>query len=179
VLEPPPLVRRALALAKRLGFERSCSPQTGRLLHVLAAQRGRGRAGEIGTGCGVGAAWILAGLAPSVPFVTVERDTRLAAAARELLSGDANALVLDGDWRDFLAAEAPFDLLFVDARDAKTDPDVVGLLAPGGTAILDDLRPGRPMAYPVRELWLDHPELAAIEVAVSEREAVILATRIL
>ncbi len=179
MLEPPPLVHRAFALAGQLGFERSCSLETGRLLHVLAAGRGRTRAGEIGTGCGVGAAWILAGLAPSVPFVTVEREPRLAEAARELLIGDANARVLEGDWRDVATAEAPFDLLFVDARDAKTDPAVVGLLAPGGTAILDDLRPGRPMPYPVRELWLDHPELAAIEVAVSEREAVILVTRIL
>lgn len=179
MLEPPPLVQRALALAKRLGFERSCSLQTGRLLQVLASQRGRTRAGEIGAGCGVGAAWMLTGLPPSVPFVTVERDAQLAAAARELLSEDPVARVLEGDWREVVAAEAPFDLLFVDARDAKTDPAVIGLLAPGGTAILDDLTPGSPMPYPVRELWLDHPELAAIEIAVSEREAVILATRIL
>ena len=35
--------------------------------------------------------------------------------------------------------EAPFDLLFVDANDAKDDVDAaVGLLAPGGTAVLDD-----------------------------------------
>jgi predicted O-methyltransferase YrrM len=70
----PPLVQRAFALAERLEFERSCSVEAGQLLRVLAGQRGRMRVGEIGTGCGVGAAWILSALAPETPFVTVELD---------------------------------------------------------------------------------------------------------
>ena len=49
----PPLVQRALALER--GFERSCIREVGLLLYVLAAQRGRARIGELGTGCGVGA----------------------------------------------------------------------------------------------------------------------------
>jgi predicted O-methyltransferase YrrM len=179
VPDRPPLVARALELADRLGFARSCSDETGRLLHVLAAIRGRVRVGEIGTGCGVGSAWILAGLPPSVPFVTVERDACLAAAAAELLAADANATVLAGDWRSLLPAEAPFDLLFVDARDAKTDPEAIALLAPGGLAVLDDLTPGRGRPDPVRELWLGHHDLAGVELGVSEHETVILAVRAL
>jgi predicted O-methyltransferase YrrM len=179
VREPPPLVRRALAAAERLGFTRSCSAETGRLLHALAAQRGRARVGEIGTGCGVGAAWIVSALPPAARFATVEADPTLASAARELFAEDAHVHVFAGDWTETIPAEAPFDLLFVDARVAKTDPDVPRLLAPGGTAVLDDLRPGQAMPYAVRELWLDHPEVAAVEVAVRPDESVIIAVRVL
>jgi predicted O-methyltransferase YrrM len=178
VAELPPLVRRALVAAERLGFDRSCSRETGRLLYALAAQRGRARVAEIGTGAGVGAAWILSGLPPSVPFVTVERDHELAAAARELVEDDPNASVLEGDWRE-LGADAPFDLLFVDATDAKADPAAIGLLALGGTAVLDDLRRGRGGCDRVRELRLGRRDLAGVELAVGEREAVVLATRVL
>jgi predicted O-methyltransferase YrrM len=175
----PPLVERALRQAASTGFERSCSEATGRLLHALAAQHGRARVGEIGTGVGVGAAWIVSALRPGVPFVTVESDAALAVAAGELFAGDEHVRVVHGDWRDVAEREAPFDLLFVDARPAKADPSVPALLAPGGTAVLDDLTPGRTGADPVRELWLGHPSLAAVELGVSAREAVVVAVRAL
>ena len=171
----PPLVERALALAGRLGFQRSCSEEAGRLLHLLAAQRGRARVAEIGTGCGVGSAWILAGLAPGVPFVTVELDEERAVAAAELLAEDPNARVVHGDWRELLPGEAPFDLLFADGGRAKEHEELVGLLAPGGTLVLDDLTPGRSAeGDPVRELWLRHPRVACIEVQLSPRESAIV-----
>jgi predicted O-methyltransferase YrrM len=178
--EPPPLVRRAQALARSLGFERSCSDETGRLLHVLAAERGRVRVGEIGTGAGVGAAWIVSALDPAVPFVTVEQDGALAEAAATLFREDMNVRVLVGDWHEALPPEAPFDVLFVDA--AKQRPDVDGeqalaLLAPRGLVVLDDLTPGRIEPDPVRKFWLGYVGLAAVEIAVSSREAVILAVR--
>ena len=78
---------------------RSCSAETGRLLQVLAAQRGRERVAEIGTGCGVGAAWILSALDPAVTFFTVEVDEERAAAAAELFADDPDATVLHGDWQ--------------------------------------------------------------------------------
>jgi predicted O-methyltransferase YrrM len=171
----PPLVERALALAERLGFERSCSEEAGRLLHVLAAQRGRTRVAEIGTGCGVGSAWILAGLPPGVPFVTVEVDDQRAVAAAGLLAQDPSARVLHGDWRELLEREAPFDLLFADGGRAKEHEELVGLLAPGGTLVLDDLTPGRETdGDPVRELWLRHPRVACVELQLSPRESAIV-----
>lgn len=144
---------------------------------MLAGQRGRARVGEIGTGCGVGAAWILSALRPEVPFVTVELDGERAAAAAVLLAEDEHARVLRGDWAETLPAEAPFDLLFADGggQATKTSAALADLLAPGGTLVLDDLTPGRPAPDPVRELWLGHPRLAAIELQISPREAVIVA----
>jgi predicted O-methyltransferase YrrM len=174
----PPLVERAIALAEELGFERSCSPETGRLLQVLAAQRGRTRVGEIGAGCGVGSAWILSTLDPAATFVTVEPDRGRADGVARLLANDPNARVLHARWQDVLPAEAPFDLLFADGggQATKTEESLLGLLTPGGTLVLDDLTPGYAGHDPVRELWHDHPRLVAAEIRISAREAAIVGT---
>lgn len=177
----PPLVERALALAEELGFERSCTEEVGRLLHVLAASRGRERVAEIGTGTGVGAAWIVSALAPGTPFYTAEVDAARGAAATALFASDPNVHVLVGDWRDLLPPEAPFDLVFFDAaKQARPVEDgelVVGLLAPGGIAVLDDLTPGREGPDPVREFWLGRPELVATELLTTPESATIVGVR--
>ncbi len=176
----PPLVERAARLAAELGFANSCTPETGRLLHLLAASRGRSRVAETGTGVGYGAAWIVSALDPSVPFFTAELDEARAAAAGDLFRGDENVHVLAGDWHDALPEHAPFDLLFHDGSKRRPDLDgdaTLGLLAPRGLIVMDDLTPGRSGPDPVREFWLNHPDLAATELQVSPREAVILAVR--
>jgi predicted O-methyltransferase YrrM len=177
----PPLVEKALALTERLGFECSCLPEVGRLLHVLAGSRGRERVAEIGTGSGVGAAWIASALRPGTPFFTAELDPERAAAARELFVDDVDVHVLEGDWRELLPREAPFDLVFFDAakqlRPREDGEAVVGLLVPGGIAVLDDLTPGHVGPDPVREQWLGHPDLAATEVLTTPESAAILAVR--
>lgn len=177
-MEQPPLVGRALALAESLGFEKSCAPEDGALLHVLAARRGTGRVAEIGAGCGVGSAWLVSALPPETPFFTSEIDPGLAAEVTALFSDDENVHVLSGPWRDTLPVEAPFDLVFVDASDAKDDVDaVVGLLAPGGTAVLDDFRFAFETPDRRRDAWLDHPLLTAIEVWVTSDRRAIVAVR--
>ncbi|MGZ4308270.1 MAG: O-methyltransferase [Gaiellaceae bacterium] len=175
------LVSRARALARELGFTHSSTPEVGRLLNVLAAQRGRTRVGELGTGCGVGAAWIVSVLLPEVPFVTVELDETLARASAELFAVDENVRVLHGDWHELMPSEAPFDLLFYDGG-GKQHPDVdgdqvVGLLAPGATIVMDDLTPGRSGHDVVREFWLNHPELTALELLTTPETSVIVGTR--
>lgn len=180
MLSTPPLVARALALELELGFERSCIPEVGMLLHVLAGQRGRTRVGELGTGCGVGAAWIVSALPPTVPFVTVEVDEARARAAAELFAADENVRVLHGDWHERMPPEAPFDLLFLDSGKQHPELDgeeVVGWLAPGATILIDDLTPGRPGPDPVREFWLNHPRIAALELLTTPQTAAILGTR--
>ena len=85
----PPLVQRAVDLARRLGFANSCRPEHGRLLRALAA--GAGTIGETGTGCGVGLAWLASGARPGTRLVSVEIDTERAG----LVAGDI-ILALDG-----------------------------------------------------------------------------------
>jgi predicted O-methyltransferase YrrM len=171
-------VQRALALAHELGFERSCTDEAGALLHVLAGQAGRRRVGEIGTGCGVAAAWMVSALDPAVPFVTAEAEARLAEAAAGLFAADEHVRVLTGDWREALVDEGPFDLLFVDARDAKDDAEaVLRLLAPRGTAVLDDFTVAREGRDPRRDAWLGNPALAAVEVLTTPAASAIVAVR--
>jgi len=181
-LATPPLVERALALAAELGFAKSCSPEAGRLLHLLAAQRGRARVGEIGTGVGVGTAWLASALPPGVPLWTAEVDPELAQAAAGLFSCDADVHVLAGPWRELLVTEAPFDLLFYDGGRKQFPEEegeaVVELLAPGGTVVLDDFRERRP-DDPVKAFWLGHPRLAGVELALSEQESALACVRVL
>ena len=174
-------MERALALTERLGFEKSCLPEVGRLLHVLAASRGRDRVAEIGTGTGVSGAWIVSALPPQTPFFTTEIDELRAAAARALFAGDENVHVLEGDWRELLPPQSPFDLVFYDAtKQLQPQEDgelVIGLLAPGGIAVLDDLTPRFSGHDPVRECWLGRADLAATEILTTPESAAILAVR--
>jgi predicted O-methyltransferase YrrM len=182
-LREPPLVTRARALEQELGFAHSSIPEVGRLLHLLAAQRGRARVGELGTGCGVGAAWIVSALPPTVPFVTVELDQTLARASAELFAADENVRVLHGDWHELMPPEAPFELLFYDGggkqRPELDGEQVLGLLGPGATIVMDDLTPGSQSSGHdvVREFWLNHPEIAALELLTTPETSVIVGTR--
>jgi hypothetical protein len=60
----------------------------------------------------------------------------------------------------------------------RYEAELLELLSPGGTALLDDLTPGRPIeGDPVREFWLRHPEFVAVEFLTTPTTAAILATR--
>jgi predicted O-methyltransferase YrrM len=177
----PPLVRRAEQAVADAGFGAGvgCSAEEGVLLHVLAARRGLLRAAEIGTDFGVSAAWVVSGLPPSVPFLTVDPDPTRAAIAGEAFAADGNVQVLCGDWRTLLPAEAPFDLVVVHLAEAAADPDpVIGLLAPGGTAVVGACLGGSAGQAIHRDSWLDHPALAAADVGVGGGAQLVLATRI-
>jgi predicted O-methyltransferase YrrM len=173
----PPLVARAQAAARALGFESSCRHGDGMLLHVLAARRGVERVAEIGTGTGVGAAWLASALPPGVVLCTAEPVPERAAAARALFADDPDVRVLEGDWRAVLPPHAPFDLIFVDDGGAKDDPDaVLGLAAPGATLVLDDFSAAWTGPDPRREAWLGHPRLSALELGTGEGARAIVAT---
>lgn len=179
----PPLVRQALELAERLEFDNSCRPEVGRLLRVLASHcRGR-LIGEIGTGCGVGTAWMASAIHLSTRLVTVEIDLARAVATRELFGAQPNVRVLMGDWRT-LAAEGPFALLFADGGRAKEHvAGVLSLVEPGGLVVIDDLTPGglpdrQDEPDPVRTGWLNRDDVAATEVLVTSETAAILAVRL-
>src|SRR4029077_463059 len=101
---------------------------------------------------------------PGVSSAPAERAAAPAPASAGLFAEDENVIVLRGDWHELLPPEAPFDLLFYDGG-GKQRPDldgeqVVGLLAPRGTVVLDDLTPARSGRDPVRDFWLEHPRLA-------------------
>ncbi len=182
----PLLVRQALALAERLEFASSCTPEVGRLLAALAAHVPRGTIGEVGTGYGVGTAWLASALVPTSRLVTVERDVARATSARDLFVALDKVQVLSGDWRALLPY-GPFDLLFADTPTKRDEPKaLLAALRPGGMLVLDDLTPEEhwPPAWrgqpdPVRDFWLNDPRLRATELLTTPTSAVIVATRLI
>jgi predicted O-methyltransferase YrrM len=152
--EIPPLVERARAVARRIGFPltrqeagpgrpTACLPGVGRFLGVLAAGCRAGRIGEIGTGAGVGAAWMASAMPADCVLITVEINPQLAAAASRLLAVDPRVEVLAGDAREVLASRGPFDMLFADGgwRDPAGLATLVDLVRVGGRVVMDDVTP--------------------------------------
>ena len=177
-MEQPPLVTRALELTAARGFEKPGRADEGPLLHVLAARRGITRVAEIGAGSALGSAWIVSALPPATPFFTAQPDRDRAAAIAAFYADDPNVTVLAGSWRETLPPEAPFDLLFVAASDAKDDADAtIGLLAPGGAAVLDGASLGSAPHAVDRDAWLEHPLLTAVELWVTPHRRALVAVR--
>ena len=182
----PEPVRKAHVMAQNLGFDQSCTNETGRFLRALASQIRTGTIGEIGTGCGVGSAWMASALAPGVRLVTVELDETRAKSVQALFRTNSAVTVLPGDWRQ-LQSYAPFAMLFVDGGNAKElDADeCVDLTHVRGVIVLDDLTPldmwpaeWQGKLDRVRDFWLNEPRLVATEIRVSATMSVLLATRI-
>jgi demethylmenaquinone methyltransferase/2-methoxy-6-polyprenyl-1,4-benzoquinol methylase len=141
----PPLVAAATARARQSGFRLSCEPAVGRLLAVLAAHLPEGaRVLELGTGTGVGTAWIVSGLAnrADVTVTSVEKDPANAALAA---GGNWPSFVdlRHGDALDVLAEGAMFDLIFADAPGGKHDglDRTLAALRPHGLLVVDDMDP--------------------------------------
>lgn len=181
----PPLVAGAMERAQAQGFPHSCSLETGRLLRTLAASRPGGRVLELGSGRGVGTAWLLSGLDAAARLLTVDADPACAEAVASLLAGHPSAEARCADWREGLA-DGPFDLMFVDCAPAKGEESLgalVNALRPGGLLVLDDFSPPAFLSErlrggdPLREALFAHPQLFCTEVSVSRRESVVLATR--
>jgi predicted O-methyltransferase YrrM len=149
--EFPPLVVRARALARQIGFPltreeaqhagpSASLPDVGRFLAVLAAGCTGGRIGELGTGAGLGTAWMASAMPPDCALITVEIDPQRAAAARELLAEDRRIEVITGDSARVLSARGPFDLLFSDSG-SRDEAALVDLLRIGGRIVSDDVTP--------------------------------------
>jgi predicted O-methyltransferase YrrM len=169
----PPLVEAAHRLAAEHGFTESCSDGAGRLLQILA--RRCERAAEFGAGYGVGASWLISGLAPGASLVTIELEPDRAAAVRAFLASERAVRVRQGDWRELLD-EPPFDLLFADAEEAMDHgEEVLKAVGPGGLVVLDDIAPD--VHTEVRRFWLEHPGVIATELRTGPSEVVILAAR--
>src|ERR1700744_4712817 len=174
----PELVLLATERAERAGFTMSCDPGTGRLLAVLAAAvPPGGRVLELGTGTGVGTAWITQGLQgrADVEVVTVEIDAATAVLAAQnhwpswvnLVTGDA-VQVTRGAGR--------FDLIFADAQGGKWNglDTTVAALLPGAHLLVDDMTPHEfeddnhaRKTSEVRARLLEHPDLTSVEIAWS------------
>ena len=179
----PELVSSALDLSRQLGFITSIRNETGRLLATLAASR-TGTLAELGTGCGVGSAWLSSGAPEGAQIVSAELDPSLAEDVQRIFADVDNVEVIAGDWST-LEKYALFSLLFVDVREVMESIDVMAeLIEPGGIVVLDDFSPSAfwpPIVEgrvdTVREQWLTDPRFAAVEMLIDADASLIIATR--
>ncbi len=192
----PELVRKAQLLAEQTGFPltraqagparpSACLPGVGRFLAMLAA--GSGLIAELGTGVGVGTAWLAGGLPAGGRLITVELDEHRAAAARGLFAGDPRVEVITGDAVSSVAGRGPFDLIFADCgiRTDEAFADVLDLLHLGGQIIMDDVTPAEALekasplqAHDLKRRFFASPRLLSTEVVLPDlKNSLLVGTR--
>ena len=130
---------------ERIGFALASEPKTGSLLRALAASKPGGKFLEIGTGTGVGTAWLLAGMDAHSRLTSVDSDPKVLEIARRHLGHDSRVTFRLVDGATFLeqSVQQQFDLIYADAWPGKfTHVDLaLSLLKVGGIYFVDDLLP--------------------------------------
>ena len=181
----PEQVMKAKRLAGENDFKYSSLDEVGQLLAVLTASIKEGTIAEIGTGYGVGTAWMAANLTNDVSLISIDND-RSKINSVQTIFHQKNVKFIHSDWQEILNY-APFQFIFADGGKAKEQhPDMlVEALAVGGMILIDDLTPieywpeeWKGKTDKVREYWLWHPKLQAVELRVTQKNSVIVATKV-
>ncbi len=202
----PEIVERAHQHAETLGFPlmpsgrpigqpaptTATTPMDGALLRCLASAHPGGTLGEIGTGPGVGTAWLLSGRHHSSRLVSCEIDQTLASSTAQLFRDYANVEIIGGDWTEVLPPLGPYALLFFDgnAQTFLSNRDdwnrLTDLLTIGGQVVMDDLVPielwpesWKGMTDHKREFCLANPRLKGVEVRTSATTVCVIGTRVI
>ncbi|MFC8453742.1 O-methyltransferase [Kitasatospora sp. NPDC057223] len=168
----PASVDAAVRRAAEHSFPYSCDRATGELLAVLAAAvPPGGRILELGTGAGVGLAWIVHGLGgrTDVSVLSIEQDPVTAGIA-EAGEWPAHVTVSIGDAVAVLPGLGRFDLVFADAEGGKWRglPLTLRALADRGVLLLDDMDPQR------YELPEHHRSIGAVRSTLAEDSGLVL-----
>ena len=105
-----------------LGFALASEPKTGALFTALAASKPGGLFLELGTGTGLGTAWLLAGMDADARLATVDTDAEVVAVAQRHLATDSRVTFHVMDGAEFISRSAPaqFDLVYADAWPGKS-----------------------------------------------------------
>lgn len=163
------------AATAALGFDMPSEAGTGAMLRLLAASKPGGRMLELGTGTGLGTAWLLAGMNADASLVSIDLDATVQDVAREHLQDDRLRFLL-ADGLDYVREQPPgsFDLIFADAWPGKYEGlgETLALLKRGGLYVVDDMlpQPNWPEGHQARVDDLvarleSHPELVATRFA--------------
>jgi predicted O-methyltransferase YrrM len=171
----PAMVRAAIDRAEAAGFQLSCDLRVGQLLAVLsAAVRPGGRILELGTGTGVGLAWIVYGLGSrtDVEVLSVELSSDLAAVAAAAEWPPFVRLQI-ADALEVVARRERYDLIFADAQGGKWEGlhDTIASLRPTGLLLVDDMTPSefmndehRTKTREVRRRLLESDQLVQVQI---------------
>jgi predicted O-methyltransferase YrrM len=139
----PARVESARSRAALAGFELSSDDGVGALLAALsAAVRPRGTIVELGTGVGVGLAWIVHGLTgrDDVSVYSVDTDDTLLETTAAVGWPDYVHFVA-GDGARVVSELAPIDLVFADAPGGKIHglENTIDALRAGALLVVDDM----------------------------------------
>lgn len=129
---------------EKLGFTMASEPKTGSMLRALAATKPGGGLLELGTGTGIGTAWLLAGMDANSRLVSIDNDAAVQAIAQRHLAHDPRVTFQLMDGAEFLSqSQQQFDLIYADAWPGKfSHVDLaLSLLRVGGIYFIDDLLP--------------------------------------
>jgi predicted O-methyltransferase YrrM len=146
-LNPPSILTDIAQATADIGFTMASDMLTGSLLRTLAITKPGGTFLELGTGTGMGAAWLLDGMDSASTLTTMDKDEESVAVARRYLGNDPRIMfhLMDGvAFLQFLHDQnRKFDLIFADTFPGKfvALDDALGLLKAGGLYVIDDLLP--------------------------------------
>lgn len=131
--------------SKSVGFSMPSDLQTGALLRALAASKPSTNLLEIGTGTGLGTAWLLAGMDNNSTLTSIDTEAAYQAVAHQCLGQDSRLRLICGDAGEWIAKNDgyAFDLIFADAWPGKYShlAETLALLQPGGIYVIDDMLP--------------------------------------
>lgn len=171
----PAVLDAILRDTQKLGFKMGSKPQTGALLRTLVASKPKGFFLELGTGTGIGTAWLLSGMDAESRLDTVEIDSNVSDVARRHLGKDPRITFHSADGIDFLKKPSgpKYDFIYADTWPGKfTHLELaLSLLRVGGIYFIDDLLP-QP-AWPA-----EHASKISMLIAELEKRTDFIATRL-
>jgi predicted O-methyltransferase YrrM len=145
ITRAPAALEAILHDTQQLGFKMGSEPQTGALLRTLAATKPGGRFLELGTGTGIGTAWLLSGMDDNSRLDSVEIDSNVSDIARRHLGKDPRVTFHSADGIAFLKKipDPRYDLVYADTWPGKfTHLELaLSLVRVGGIYFIDDLLP--------------------------------------
>jgi predicted O-methyltransferase YrrM len=143
--EPDPVLAEMQAQGERERIP-IVGPETGMLLHVLAAVGGATRVVEVGTAIGVSTLYLARALAPGGTVVSFEIDEARHAAAREYLGRagvlDRADLRLEDARTGLTSLAGPFEMAFIDGVKAQYSEyldELLPLLGSGAVLAVDNV----------------------------------------
>lgn len=145
VMSPPEVLTEIQRATAESGFGMASEPLTGTLLRTLAASKPAGRFLEIGTGTGIGTAWLLDGMDAASTLVTIDNAAAPSAIAQRFLGHDSRVRFLVQDAEAWIKQQGgdQFDLIFADSFPGKfyALDEALHMLKVGGLYVIDDLLP--------------------------------------
>lgn len=176
--------RRAVAM----NFSMSCEDGVGRFLAMIANHLpADAKVLELGTGVGVGTAWIVSGIGArnDIEVVSVELDDRLGASTAAYAWPPYVQLEI-ADARTLVDNPEAFDLIFADATPFKYEhiDAILNSLRPKGMIIVDDVdvsaagnnEAATPRVAALRSVLLNHSQLLTVDLQ-NLASGVIVATK--